>query len=178
MTPALAPRLHEQPLSQLMLSEFRKEAAITRRVLERVPADKLSWQPHAKSMSVGQLALHIASIPGNIPKLAQVDEFDVSTFNFNFPPANNREEILAAFDAGCKTTEAYLGSLNDSGIEGSWRMTAGPQEIFNITRFDLLRTILLNHWYHHRGQLSVYLRLLDIPVPSIYGPSADERPFG
>lgn len=154
-----------------------QEAVITRRVLERVPPDRLSWKPHSKSMSLGQLALHVASIPGNISKLAQLDEFDASAANFDPPSPNNPAEILTALDASLKTTKEYLHDVSESAAIGNWRLTFQGKEVFAIPRIALLRTIMLNHWYHHRGQLSVYLRLLEVPVPVIYGRSADENPF-
>jgi uncharacterized damage-inducible protein DinB len=164
-------------LTEPMTGEFRQEAATTKRVLERVPADKLTWKPHPKSMSLGQLALHVATIPGGIAKIAQADEFDVSHANFNFPPPANTAEILAALDASVQAAEACLGGLDDSAAMRTWRMMRGEKEIFAMPRIAMLRTIMLSHWYHHRGQLSVYLRMLDVPVPSIYGPSADDNPF-
>jgi uncharacterized damage-inducible protein DinB len=160
-----------------MIGEIQQEAETTRRVLERVPADKLSWKPHPKSMSVGELALHIASIPGNISKLAQVDEFDASAVNFDPPSPANKEEIFTTLDAGVKAAQQYLGGMSESSATANWRLTAGPKEIFSMPRVALLRSIMLNHWYHHRGQMSVYLRLLEVPVPVIYGRSADENPF-
>ncbi len=160
-----------------MLDELRQEAVTTRRVLERVPEEKLSWRPHPKSMSLGQLALHVASIPSNLVGLAQLEEFDASQANFEPPEAKDLREILAALDASVKVTEDYLSGLNDETAARSWRLTLRGNEVFTIPRTGLLRTIMLNHWYHHRGQLSVYLRLLDVPVPVIYGRSADENPF-
>jgi uncharacterized damage-inducible protein DinB len=157
--------------------ELQQEAETTRRVLERVPADKLSWRPHPKSMSLGELALHIATIPGSISKLAQVDEFDVSAVNFDPPSPANKEEIFTTLDAGLKAAQQYLSGMSESSAVANWRMVAGPKEIFAMPRVALLRNIMLNHWYHHRGQMSVYLRLLDVPVPVIYGRSADENPF-
>lgn len=164
-------------MMESMLNELRQEAATTRRVLERVPVEQLSWRPHSKSMSLGQLSMHIASIPGNIAGLAQQDEFDVSTANLTPPEAQSRDQILSTFDEGVKTAENYLQNLDDASASATWRMTANGKELFAVPRAGLLRTILLNHWYHHRGQLSVYLRLLDVPLPTIYGPSADENPF-
>jgi len=160
-----------------MMSEIQQEAVITKRVLERVPADKLAWKPHPKSMSLGQLALHIATIPGNLSNLAQQDGFDVSTANFDPPAPNNAKEILTALEASVKAAEEYLGGVSESAAMGNWRLTSKGKEVFTIPRVGLLRTIMLNHWYHHRGQLSVYLRLLEVPVPAIYGRSADENPF-
>jgi uncharacterized damage-inducible protein DinB len=160
-----------------MTKELHQEAAITKRVLERVPADQLSWKPHPKSMSLGQLALHIATIPGNLSKLAQLDEFDASAANFDPPAPRDTQEILAALDAGVNAAQEYLGGISESAARGNWRLMSRGKELFTITRLELLRSIMLNHWYHHRGQLSVYLRLLDVPVPVIYGRSADENPF-
>jgi uncharacterized damage-inducible protein DinB len=160
-----------------MMSELQQEAVITMRVLERVPADKLSWKPHPKSMSLGQLALHVATIPGNLSRLAQQEGLDTSQANFDPPPPNNAKEILAALEASIKAAEEYLGAVSESAAMGTWRLTSKGIEVFAIPRVALLRTIMLNHWYHHRGQLSVYLRLLEVPVPVIYGRSADENPF-
>jgi len=160
-----------------MINELRQETATTRRVLERVPGDKLSWKPHQKSMSLGQLALHVASIPSQVAGLAQLEEFDASEANFHPPQANSVEEILAALDVSLRTAEDYFASLDEKTATANWRLTSRGKEVFTMPRAGLLRTIMLNHWYHHRGQLSVYLRLLEVPVPAIYGRSADENPF-
>ena len=160
-----------------MINEIQQEAVITRTVLERVPADKLGWRPHPKSMSLGQLALHVASIPGVLSTVAQLEQFDVATANFNPPEPKDANEILTTLDAGVKAAKEYLGGLSESTATADWRMISKGREVFTIPRVAMLRSILLNHWYHHRGQLSVYLRLLDVPVPVIYGRSADENPF-
>lgn len=160
-----------------MMGEIQEEAATTRRVLERIPPDKLAWKPHPKSMSIGQLGLHIASIPGAITKLAQLDEFDAASANFTPAPPQDTAEIFAALDASIQTAREFLEGVSESALMANWRLTANGQEIFTIPRAALLRSIMLNHWYHHRGQLSVYLRLLEVPVPVIYGRSADEDPF-
>jgi uncharacterized damage-inducible protein DinB len=160
-----------------MMNEIQQEAATTKRVLERVPAAELTWTPHPKSMSMGQLALHIARIPGAFAGLAQLDELDVSTVNFAVPTPGGIDEVLTALDGSVKAIEVYLGAVTETAILGNWRMTSKGKELLTIPRVALLRSLMLNHWYHHRGQLSVYLRLLDVPVPSIYGPSADENPF-
>ncbi len=160
-----------------MLGELQQETATTKRVLERVPADKLAWKPHPKSMSLGQLAMHVATIPGGISKLAQVDEFEVNPANFNQPGPKDAAEILSALDASVKEAHEYLGAVSESAALGNWRATANGKEVMAMSRAAMLRALMLNHWYHHRGQLSVYLRLLEVPVPVIYGPSADENPF-
>lgn len=160
-----------------MLSEFREEAATTKRVLDQVPEDKLSWKPHPKSMSLGQLALHVASIPSSITMLAQLKEFDASQANFEPPVPADLNEIYSAHETSVLSAEKCMSEMSEQAALGTWRLKLREKEIFSKTRAGLLRSILLNHWYHHRGQLSVYLRLLDITVPAIYGRSADENPF-
>ncbi len=161
-----------------MMSEFREETVTTRRVLERVPGDKLSWRPHRKSMALGQLAIHIANVPASVARIAQLDEFDVATANFEPPMPSSREEILSTFEQSVRTAEDFLNGLTEKTAKGDWRLVAKGKQIFTKPRISIVRSIMLNHWYHHRGQLSVYLRLLDVPVPVIYGRSADESPFG
>jgi uncharacterized damage-inducible protein DinB len=161
-----------------MLSEFREEAVITKRIMERIPADKLSWKPHPKSMSLGQLANHIAMVPGRLARITQQDEFDVSQGSFEPPSPKNLQEIHATFDESVRDAEECLAGMTEQKARGSWRLMFKDREIFAKPRISVVRSIMLNHWYHHRGQLSVYLRLLDVPVPVIYGRSADENPFG
>lgn len=165
------------PMCEAMLGEVQQEAATTRRVLERVPEDKLTWQPHKKSMTLGQLAMHIATVPGGIAKISQSDDFDVSQANFGPPQPKSLGEIFAAHDESVRAAEDVLRKMTEEKARATWTMRRGADKIFAMPRLGLLRTIMLNHWYHHRGQLSVYLRLLDVPLPSIYGPSADENPF-
>ena len=158
-----------------ILSEFREEIPATRRVLERVPADKLSWKPHTKSRSLGELAMHVASIPAMAERIAKTDEF---TAGSAAPAvANTVEDIRAAFEKNARAAEEHLGQMSDQTAQGKWRFVFRGKEIFNKPRAAVLRTTMLNHMYHHRGQLSVYLRLLDVPVPVVYGPTADENPF-
>ncbi len=158
-----------------MISEFEQEAATTRRVLERVPADKLGWKPHDKSMSLGALAMHIATGPAFITDWAVQDS--VTFTGGSSPDPKTTADILAAHDAGVTKAKANISSIGDAGMGRSWSMkTPDGNTVMTMPKAALLRTIALNHIYHHRGQLSVYLRLLNVPVPSIYGPSADERP--
>ena len=159
------------------LAELDKEAETTRRVLERVPGDKLNWKPHTKSMSLGQLALHVATTPGGVAKMLLSDGLDLGGVNFEQLSAGSAAELLPALDESIKTAKEVLNGLDDHKAMAPWKLTKGSKEVFTAPRIGIARTIMLNHWYHHRGQLSVYLRLLDIPVPSIYGPSADENPF-
>ncbi len=163
---------------QPMLSEFREEVVITKRVLDRVPGDKLSWKPHMKSMSLGQLAIHIATVPGSLAQILGAGQFDVSHGNFVPTPPKDLEEIHTAFTKSVREAEEYLSGVTEQEAQASWHLMFGDREIFSRPRVEVLRSIMLNHWYHHRGQLSVYLRMLDIPLPVIYGRSADENPFG
>jgi len=169
--------LVEQTLVTPILEEFREEVATTKRVLERIPAEKLMWKPHAKSMSLGQLAWHVATTPGGVSRLAQQSSFDVSQGNFVPPQPSGKAEILQAFEQSSRDAEAFLRGLTDRRAVESWRLLNKGAEVFVKPRISVIRTIMLNHWYHHRGQLSVYLRLLEVPVPIIYGRSADESPF-
>jgi uncharacterized damage-inducible protein DinB len=160
-----------------MMAEFQQESAITKRVLERIPADKLEWRPHPHSMTIGQLGLHIAAIPGNLARLAQLDSLDVASANFSPPQPGGLEEILSKLDESIAAAETCMNGLSETAAMGNWSLHAGERNIFTMPRVVLLRTIMLNHWYHHRGQMSVYLRLLEVPVPVIYGRSYDENPF-
>jgi len=162
---------------QLMTREFRDEVAATKRILDRVPADRLTWKPHPKSMSLGQLALHIARIPNRISGLMKSDHFDVSQANFNPPDPANLEEIQVAFAESVRVAEAYLAELTEDSASENWRLMMKEKELSSRPRIAAIRTMMLNHWYHHRGQLSVYLRLLDVPLPVVYGRTADENPF-
>src|SRR4051812_11997519 len=163
-------------MSQRFLQEFDNEAKTTRRVLERVPADKFNWKPHPKSMSLGELAMHTARTPGMICGWACEEETKFGGGDPQ-PAATSTADIVAAHDKSVETMKQTMGQLGDEGLMKNWKATAGEQTLFEMPKGALIRSIALNHWYHHRGQLSVYLRLLDVPVPSIYGPSADENPF-
>ena len=157
-----------------MIAELEQESSTTRRVLERVPADKLAWKPHDKSMSLGALAMHIAGGPGFISSWALDDSFTMT--GGGSPEAKSTADILAAHDASVAQTKANIAKVGDAGLGQTWAMkTPDGTTVMSMPKAALLRSIALNHIYHHRGQLSVYLRLLNVPVPSIYGPSADER---
>ena len=162
-------------MTQAILQEFDTEAATTRRVLERVPADKFAWKPHPKSMSLGELSMHTAMIPGVICGWATEDETKFT--GDKTPVPGSIADVVAAHDKSVKTMKDVMGTIGDAGLMKDWKATAGGQTLFAMPKAALIRAVALNHWYHHRGQLSVYLRLLDVPVPSIYGPSADENPF-
>jgi uncharacterized damage-inducible protein DinB len=162
-------------MSDAFLQELEQEAHATRRALERVPENKLDWRPHPKSMSLGQLSLHIAVMPGAIAELSTQSPFQVK--NFTQEPATSTSQLLSTLDESLAKARQVLKNTDDAALGTMWKMVDGEKEIMAIPRAALLRTVMLNHWYHHRGQLTVYLRELGVPVPSIYGPSADENPF-
>jgi uncharacterized damage-inducible protein DinB len=158
-----------------LIQELENEAQTTRRVLERVPGDRLGWKPHQKSMSLGQLALHIATVPGGVSSVVRQSPFQVP--QFTQPSAATAAELVPALEQSVAQAKENLRAIGDAGLTKMWTLVDGGKEIMSMPVGAALRSIMLNHWYHHRGQLSVYLRELGVPVPSIYGPSADENPF-
>lgn len=162
-------------MADTFVTELEQEGKTTRRVLERVPGEKLSWKPHPKSMSLGQLALHVAGTPGNVAQLlaANLDQPP----SFGQPEPKTSEEVLSAHDASLASAKTALTGWDDAKLMETWSMSAGGKTLMAMPRAGMVRAIMLNHWYHHRGQLTVYLRLLGVPLPSVYGPSADENPF-
>jgi uncharacterized damage-inducible protein DinB len=164
------------PAAQALIAEFDAETPATRRVLERVPAHRLDWRPHPKSLSAGQLAQHIASIPGRIARIAQLDGFDAGAQRVEYASCESRAALLATLDASLASAREFLAGLDEARAGAIWRLTVGERQIFAVPRIAVMRTMCLNHWYHHRGELVVYLRLLDVPVPVVYGRSADEGP--
>lgn len=166
-TPALEP----------LLAEFRQECATTRRVLERVPTDKLAWKPSEKSLSLGQLALHLAGIPGGFARILTVDTFEPPANAFNQRQADSTKEVVDHFDTGVAAAESYIAGLTPEASQKVWTTIFNGKPAMALPRVTAVRVLMLNHSIHHRGQLSVYLRELGVPIPSIYGPSADENPF-
>ena len=159
-----------------ILMELEHEAGTTRRVLERVPGNKLGWKPHVKSMTLGELAMHVATVPGAIADFAGKTNFELPDFGPQ-PSAASTAELMAAYDKSVADAKVKLNAFDDAALMATWTMTKGGKTLFSVPLIGLICSILLNHWYHHRGQLTVYLLQLDVPVPSIYGPSADENPF-
>lgn len=159
-----------------ILMELDQEAQPTRRALERVPTDRLGWKPHPKSMTLGQLALHIAQLPGNIAGFVAAPALEIPS-EFKQAAATSTAEVLSALDQSLAKAKDVLNGLDDATIMSVWTLKAGGKTLMSMPRLAVVRSLMLNHWYHHRGQLSVYLRELDVPVPPIYGPSADENPF-
>ncbi len=160
-----------------LIQEYENEAKTTRKVLERVPQDKLGWKPHPKSMSLGYLAMHFATAQGACAGWTLNDSFDFGAGGDRPGDPTSTAEILAAHDKSVTQVKDTLKTLGDQGLQQMWVAKMGGQTLMTIPKGAVVRNIVLNHIYHHRGQLSVYLRLLDVPVPSIYGPSADENPF-
>jgi len=159
-----------------LLAELEQEAQTTRRVLERIPQAHLSWKPHPKSMSLGQLALHVATVPGNVAELAALDTVSAPP-TFVQPEAASAAELVPALAESVDKAKRALGDFDDARMGGMWRLQMNGKDIMAMPRVAFVRAIMLNHWYHHRGQLLVYLRLLNQSVPSVYGPTADENPF-
>ena len=163
-------------IAQALFAEFETQAPITRRFLERLPEDKLTWKPHEKSMTAGQLAFHLASVPGGVIRFAKNNPAQVPDFA-GFPQPASREEILKAFDESIATVRELLPTFDDAAMNETWRLTAGGREVLAQPRQQFVRDVMLSHWYQHRGQFSVYLRILNVPVPASWGPSADEPPL-
>jgi uncharacterized damage-inducible protein DinB len=161
-------------IAESWLAEFDREMAQTRRVLERVPEDKMEWRPHAKSMTLGRLALHVAEIPGLAGAVAALPGLDISKTDFN-RAAKSRQELFEAFDKASAQAREAVAALKDESLLDTWEMTLNGRTVLSMPRAGAYRTLAMNHLIHHRGQLSVYLRLLDVPVPGLYGPSADEQ---
>jgi uncharacterized damage-inducible protein DinB len=163
------------PLVDAVSREFEQEAPVTRRVLARVPLDRADWQPHPKSMTLGRLAAWLANAPGWTAGIAAKDGFAIESFS-PFAVPSSTDELLAAFDEGCAAARTAMERLDDAAARGDWSFLAQGNPMRTLPRIAMLRLFLLSDAIHHRGQMSVYLRLLDVPVPSIYGPSADEGP--
>jgi len=162
-------------IADSILKEFDMEAQTTKRVLDRVPKDKLSWKPHPKAFSLGQLALHIAAVPAGIATAAEGDTMEAPSFTQ--AEAKTHQEILDTFSHSLETAKSKVGKMDDAKLNATWTLTKNGKTVLSIPRVVFLRSIMMNHIYHHRGQLSVYLKVLEVPIPSIYGPSADENPF-
>jgi uncharacterized damage-inducible protein DinB len=164
-------------IAQSMLGEFDQEMAGTRKTLERLPEQKWNWKPHDKSGAVGWLAGHIATMPGWITMTLQTEQLDYAPVGgpaYEPPKLENRQQILAEFDKGVTEARKAIADANDADMLKDWTLLAGGQTIFTMPRAACLRTMIFNHIIHHRAQLTVYYRLLGVPVPGLYGPSADE----
>ena len=162
-------------LADSIVAELDNEAQTTKRLLERLPDEKLSWKPHAKSFSLGQLALHIAAVPGSIAAAVTKDTMEAP--DFAQAEAKSRNEVIETFTKSMSAAMTTVKAMDDARLNSTWSLTKNGKTILSMPRVAVVRNIMMNHIYHHRGQLSVYLRMLEVPLPSIYGPSADENPF-
>jgi len=162
---------------QALLTEIRREGDSTRRVLEAVPANQLAWRPHPKSQTLGQLAMHVAGLPGGITRMLQSDDFDFAGVDFTAAQPASKDAILAAHAQSLAAAAAALGAWSAEDLERTWRAHHGARELMVLSKALALRNLLCNHLVHHRGQLTVYLRLLEVPLPPVYGPTADVNPF-
>lgn len=162
--------------SKHLISELEFEKTSTQKLLERLPEDKLTWKPHPKALTLGQLALHVATIPGRIATFAN-DGTTTAEVLTDHPLSNDKKEIMESFENSFNQALYILNNVDEAWDSENWSCILGGKEIINWPRPILLRFLMLNHWYHHRGELVTYLRTLDILIPSIYGPSADENPF-
>ena len=165
-------------IGQSMLPEFDQEMQGTRKTLERVPDDKWNWKPHEKSGTLGWLAGHVALLPGWTTMTLNTEEFDYAPADgkssYQPPKTENRQQLLAAFDKEAAEARAALAKVSDQDMFKTWKLLAGGHEIFAMPRVAVVRSVVMNHLIHHRAQLGVYLRLLNVAVPGLYGPSADE----
>jgi len=163
-------------IAQSLIAEFETQAPITRRYVERVPEDKLTWKPHEKSMTAGQLAYHLAFIPGGVVRFVQNNPAQAPEFA-GFPQPANKQEILAKYDESIATVRDLLPKFDEASLKETWRMVSKEQVVLSQPRGEFLRDVMFSHWYQHRGQFAVYLRLLNVAVPASWGPSADEAPL-
>lgn len=163
-----------QTIGQRFRGELKHEAISARKMIERLPADKLAWKPHEKSMELGRLAGHIIEMIEWVKLIVETDGLDFATYPYTPKKYSSAEELVADFDRALARASAALESVDDARLGESWVMRNGEKVLLDMPKGIVARAFAMNHVYHHRGQLSVYMRILDIPVPSIYGPSADE----
>src|SRR5256885_2376964 len=167
-------------ISKMILPEFEHEMANTRKTLERVPDDKFAWKPHEKSMTLGALAMHLSTIPSWTKNTFEADELDIAPPGappYKLEEAKSTAGLLEAFDKNVASARAALEAATDENWQGKWSLLNGGNKIFTLPRTAVMRGFIMSHSIHHRAQLGVYLRLLDVAVPSIYGHSADEGSF-
>ena len=161
-------------LNQSFISELKHEAASTKKILGRVPKEKFDWKPHQKSMTLGRLATHVAELPGFLNSILTMDEVDFAKGDYKEAHASTPEELIAVFQQKLDEVIETLQHTSDERMQANFTLRSGDHVIATLPRMVAIRSMALNHIIHHRGQIAVYLRLLDIPVPGMYGPSADE----
>ena len=157
-----------------LIAELKMEAASTRKILAKVPSEKNDWLPHEKSMPLGRLASHVADLPSWITMTMTTSELDIATFPYKPFIASSGDELVAYFDGKVNEAAEALAKCQDSDFDEMWTLRRGDHVMFTMPKKVVLRSMAYSHMYHHRGQLSVYLRLLDVPIPGMYGPSADD----
>ncbi|MDQ3022116.1 MAG: DinB family protein [Bacteroidota bacterium] len=162
------------PLNESLIAELQHEAANTRKMLERVPEKSFSWKPHDKSMSLGEITNHLAEIPHWVGVSIEQDELDFAGSDYKPRTPTTTEDLLKFFDTNIEKALESLKNASDEKLFENWTMRNGEQVYFTMPKIAVVRSFVMNHSVHHRGQLSIYLRLLDVPLPSIYGPTADE----
>ncbi|GEO07809.1 DinB family protein [Segetibacter aerophilus] len=161
-------------LNQSFIAELQYEAASTKRILERVPEGKFDWKPHAKSMTLGRLASHVAELPAFLNSILTLHEFDFAKGHYKSSHANTPEELMTVFQQKLDEVVQTLQNTSDEKMQANFTLRSGEHVFATIPRMIAVRSMAMNHLFHHRGQIAVYLRLLDVPVPGLYGPSADE----
>jgi len=162
-------------LNQALINELQLEAANTRKMLEVVPADKFDWKPHEKSMTLRRLAVHVAELANWPEVIVNRDELDLANMDYKPSPITTTEELLDLHEKSVERSVAVLREADDAKLMESWTLRKGDHVMFQLPKVAVLRGMCYNHTYHHRGQLSVFLRLLDVKVPGMYGPSADDN---
>ena len=162
-------------MKDAFIAELKYESVLTQKMLERVPLDKKEWKPHEKSYTLGRLATHVAEIPQWISRIITIDDFDFLAHEFSRHTTDSKDELMNIFQEKLNKAISDLETMNDDDFDKTWILRSGDQVIRNMPKKVAIRGMGFSHLIHHRGQLSVYLRLLDIPVPGMYGPSADER---
>ncbi len=158
-----------------LITEIEEEASNTKRMLECVPADKFDWQPHEKSMTLKQLATHVAHLSSWPELVLQTKELDFANNDLETPQIEHTTDLVTLLQKGAKASVSALQNAAKKDLEEAWVLRNGDVVLLNNTKYEVIRSMSVNHLIHHRGQLSVYLRLLDIPIPGMYGPSADDR---
>jgi len=162
-------------IKDAFIAELKHESTLTKKILERVPLDRKEWKPHEKSMTLGRLATHVAQTPHWISDIIHIDDFDFSTRSFNPITAESQEKLMKIFQETLDNAFADLDKMSDEDLNKKWIVRMGEKIMYDTPKKVAIRGWAYSHMIHHRGQLSVYLRLLDVPVPGMYGPSADEK---
>jgi uncharacterized damage-inducible protein DinB len=162
----------------VFIEELEQEAPVTRRVLERVTDEHLDWRPHPRARSLGELALHVATVPAGVAELGALPSpVPAPDFSGPAPRPERASDLGPALDRSIARAKEIVGGLDDAALRATFRIAKDGRDVVSMPRGKFLRATMLNHWYHHRGQLTVYLRALGLEVPSVYGPSADENAF-